>query len=235
MVLPFPIAHFGVQRISTHPTLASKIIAHWRLNEISGTRYDAHSSNHLTDYNTVGYAAGKIGNAAAFVSANSEYLRVADTADLSFGDENFSFTFWFYTNDLSKLQAAFYKGSDGNTEYEYLCRYFDSYQKFAFGVYYSGTSGGIVWSDVVPAANTWYFVYCYHNAATNEIGISLNNGAAQTASYSNGCHDGANPFSLGRFLTSYLDGRLDSFSVWSDVLTASELADLYNNGRGMDY
>jgi len=36
------------------------LVSLWELNETSGTRYDAHASNDLTDNNSVGYALGKI-------------------------------------------------------------------------------------------------------------------------------------------------------------------------------
>jgi len=50
------------------------LVAWWSLDEASGNRADSHGGNTLTDNNTVGYAAGKVGNAADFESGDSEYL-----------------------------------------------------------------------------------------------------------------------------------------------------------------
>jgi PKD repeat protein len=50
---------------------------YWRLDEGSGTRYDASASgNDLTDYNTVGSATGIVGLAADFERDNGEYLSI---------------------------------------------------------------------------------------------------------------------------------------------------------------
>ena len=60
-------------------SLFDDLVAYWNLNETSGDRADATGNGHtLTDNNTVGYATGKINNAASFVAANSGYLSIAD-------------------------------------------------------------------------------------------------------------------------------------------------------------
>ena len=66
-------------------TLGNGLVAFWKLNEQSGTRAAAFSSNDLTDNNTVTFAAGILGNAAVFTSANSEYLSRASNSDLALG------------------------------------------------------------------------------------------------------------------------------------------------------
>ena len=75
--------------------LTDNLIAFWELEEASGTRNDAHGSNHLTDNNTVAQGTGKVGNCADFELDNSEYLSIADNAALSVGDEDFTIQAWF--------------------------------------------------------------------------------------------------------------------------------------------
>ena len=72
----------------------SGLIAYWTLDEASGTRVDAHGNNDLSDNNTVTSTTGKVGDAAAFATANSEYLSRADNADLSVGNIDFTFDLW---------------------------------------------------------------------------------------------------------------------------------------------
>lgn len=73
-----PVKHgfrrLGIWTANVDSTLLVGIFAHWPLDEESGTRYDTVDSNHLTDNNTVGFASGKIGNAASFVASNGESL-----------------------------------------------------------------------------------------------------------------------------------------------------------------
>jgi hypothetical protein len=49
--------------------------------------------------------------------------------------------------------------------------------------------------------------------------------------------DGSAAFGLGRNEDSlaWLDGRLDSVSIWKRMLTAAERTQLYNSGNGLDY
>ena len=75
-------------------TLLTGLVSWWKLDEESGTRADAVGTNHHTDNNTVGYASGKIGNAANFVAANSESLTLGIAGVIPFGTEDFSVSFW---------------------------------------------------------------------------------------------------------------------------------------------
>src|SRR3990167_8248201 len=77
-------------------TLPTSLMAYFKLDEASGTRVDSKSTNDLTDNNTVTQAVGKVANAAQFTSANSEYLSIGDTLDLSTGDIDFTISGWMY-------------------------------------------------------------------------------------------------------------------------------------------
>jgi hypothetical protein len=54
------------------PGLADGVIAHWSLNETSGTRVDSTGSHNLTDNGGVSYETGILGNAATFTG--TKYL-----------------------------------------------------------------------------------------------------------------------------------------------------------------
>lgn len=212
--------------ISGHSTLAAKIIAHWKMNETSGTRVDSHASNDLTDGSSVGYATGKIGNAVDF-DGSTDYLYIADNADISFGDEDFSFTFWWNPDNVALNREIFAKG--GTAEYRVMQR---SDGKIRLNVLATSVD-----STETLSAGTWYFVHAYHDAAGNVMGVSINNGTPNTLSHSSGCTDGSGDLVFGarNASTNYVDGQLDSVSFWNALLTSGELADLYNSGAGLDY
>jgi hypothetical protein len=65
--------------------LTDNLIAFWGLEEASGTRNDAHGSNHLIDNNTVGSATGRVGTCANFDRFTDEHLSIVDNAALSLG------------------------------------------------------------------------------------------------------------------------------------------------------
>ena len=49
-------------------------------------------------------------------------------------------------------------------------------------------------------------------------------------------HDSSAPFELGDYNSgSEFDGLIDECGIWSRVLTAGEITDLYNSGAGLPY
>ena len=216
--------------------------AHWKLNEASGARVDSHGSNDLADNNTVGQAAGKIGNAAQFVNADLEYLSIADNASLSMGDIEMTVALWAYLDNKTGDQAFLGKFNWGADQREYAIRYDDSSDRIRFHVSSNGTIG----TEIIVAANslgspstaTWYFIVAWHDPATNLIYIQVNDGAVDSVAASAGIFNGTSDLMLGAWkdgTDSLLDGRVDSVSVWKRVLTAQERTDLYNGGAGFDY
>lgn len=214
--------------------------AHWRLNEASGTRVDAHGTNDLTDNNTVTQATGKIGDAAQFTSANSEWLSIADNADLSTGDIDFSFTAWVYLDTLG-AQSPAGKGDSGQFEWKSIVAD-TAGDKLAEMLILSpsGSSLGQAKATTFGALSTatWYFFYGYHDAAANEVDISVNNGTIDTAATTGAPTDGTGGFAIGADRgagADFWNGRIDSVSFWKRVLTSQEVTDLYNGGSGFDY
>src|SRR3972149_4482135 len=57
-------------------------------------------------------------------------------------------------------------------------------------------------------AGCWYFVTAYHNTAADLIGISVNDGAFNTAANTGGVQDGTADFEIGRYnIANYFNGR----------------------------
>jgi hypothetical protein len=219
-------------------SLSSGVVAFWKLGEASGTRSDSVGSNHLTDNNTVTQAAGKVGNAASFASASSEYLSVADNADLSTGDVDFTFAGWFYLTTKTVAMDLFAKwGASG--QFEYILTYDQTTDRFIFFVSNNGTATVPVTASTFgsPSTAPWYFIVVYHDAAGNLIGISVNNGAFNTAAHTTGVFNSTAPFQIGGRASSpmYLNGRGDAVGFWKRLLTAPEITELYNGGSGKEY
>jgi len=112
--------------------LTTSLIAFWPLNESAGTREDIFAGHDLSDNNTVGNAAGILGQAALFVSTDSEHLLHTNTGTLTTGDVNFSMSTWFRLTStgnytfISKLNPAIEEdlsllahcdGTDGGTTF----------------------------------------------------------------------------------------------------------------------
>lgn len=205
--------------------LTDSLISYWKLDEASGTRYDSHGTNDLTDNNTVGSATGKVGNAADFIYANTESLTKSDNSDLSVGDIDFTICAWVKFDQLLSRATTYIATKDDDWRL------------------YGTWDGAILFSVTAPSEATtsatatsisnsvWYFVVAWHDSVNNEIGISINNGTPITTSWSNGIRDSNFDFKIGHTM----DGLIDEVGFWKRVLTSAERAALYNNGIGLSY
>jgi len=212
--------------------LLNALIAHWRLEEASGVRVDAHGGNDLGDINTVGQAAGKLGNAASFVATNEESLGLGENAALSMGNIDFTIAGWVRFDSLAGTGLV---GKWASGSLEYLV-YFDG-TNLRFHVSNNGTDNVSVANSASISTNTWYFFVAWHDAANDTINISVNNNAAASAAHTTGVHDGDASFHLARNEEggTWLNGRLDSVSIWKRLLTSGERTQLYSSGNGLDY
>ena len=222
----------GFTGISNHPTLASKVLSHWKLNEASGTRADSNGALHsLTDSGSTGSRTGKIGDAADL--AGSTQLYHADHDDFTPAG-SWSVTGWvlFDTLTAGTQYTVFGKyGASGQRSYRF---HRSTGNKWTFAVCGDGTTETSKSRSDGPSTGTWYFFYAYYDGSN--IGISIDNDSAQTASYSSGTYNGTNQFQLGaQNGTLRMDGALDSVTFWNTTLTSQELTDLYNSGNGLDY
>lgn len=214
----------------------TNLISWWSLDEASGTRIDSHGSNDLADNNTVGSAVGKIDNAASFVRANTEFLSLADNADMSTGDIDFTFCCWVKIGILASGSCILSKESDNNNR-EYRLEVFAN--KFRWITFKStGAVAGIVSSAESPIADTWYFLCVSRTAGT--VSISVNDGTPATASESDTA-DTTAAFRVGFYddgsidPVNYWDGLIDEVGFWKRLLTADERTEIYNAGSGIAY
>jgi hypothetical protein len=209
-------------------TLTGGLVAHWRLEEAAGARSDSKGTNLLNDSNGVTQGAGKIGQAAKFTKSSVQSLSIADNADLSTGDISFSGSLWVRFDTLGHYQFLMSKGG----EYEL---YLDGIEgnRLKLVVRYAGGGYATVASAAV-AAGVWYHVAFWHDAAGDQLGLSINDGPPVTAATAGAPGDTANAFRLGDRWNESLDGRLDEVSFWKRLLSPAERSELYNGGAGVD-
>jgi hypothetical protein len=226
-------------------------VAHWALDETSGTRVDSVGANDLTDHNTVSYATGKFSNAADFEVNNGEYLSIADNTDLSFGSGVlFCLRFWVNfesfnsaepRNVISKWDSA---GHFDHREFS-LVAYrgsSNSLGNLSFSVSSAGTAASV--TTVSTTANgistgTWYLIHLW--VSSTEIGISVNAGTAVTASHTGGVFNGPARFAIGTAYGNnnpfwYMDGLIDDVVLLKDyILDSTERSSDYNSGTGVAF
>lgn len=208
--------------------LLTDLISFWELEEASGTRNDAHGTNHLTDNNTVTQAAGKVGNAGQFTAANSEYLSATDNASLRVGSGDFTFCCWAKLDTLSAFNTL-------------LAKYSSDYWLYLNSAAGTGarlriTSGTEAQGGGTVTTATWYFVVGWRDNAAQTLNVQLNNGTVGSIASATPPTDTASAFRIGaRSPDLYFDGQIDQVAMWKRVLTTAERTWLYNAGSGRSY
>lgn len=215
--------------------LLTNLISYWSLEEASGTRNDAHGTNHLTDNNSVTQTTGKVGNAAQFVRANSESLSRTSNASLQAGDIDLTMACWVYLASNSEFQGIAGKWAVSPNK-EYMLNY--TGLVYQFGVSSDGAAQTTrdATSFGKPLTETWHYVVAWHDATENTINIQVDNGAIDSTSYSSGITTTATTFYLGQLALGYhFGGLIDEVGLWKRVLTSDERTWLYNSGNGRSY
>lgn len=215
--------------------LRTDLIAFWKLEEASGTRFDSVGSNDLTDNNTVAQVAGKIGNAAHFVAADSESLSINDNPALSMGDIDFTIAGWFNRELEGALSPLVWKFDLGSAEYVVFLQ---AGAAFGFSVSPDGSEGALATIETPGASpDTWHFFVVWHDATLDTINLQMDNGSVESTAHSAGVFDGSSRLFLGGAFDGAfgLTGNLDAIGIWKRVLTAAERAHLWNSGAGRQY
>lgn len=218
--------------------------AYYHLDEESGTRVDQINGKDLTDNNTVGYTTGvstALSNAANFVKSNLESLSLGDASleELSPGNSDWSVACWIKldSSDFSSNQHVFgvWKTSPSNDR-EYLLYWKAGHTKFRFYTSYNGqVSTSYLPSDKNDfVADTWYHLVFCHDASNDQRLLYINGDLDASDSYSDGVYQGGGDLRIGasQNTSDYTDGAIDDWGMWSRVLPASEISDLYNSGDG---
>jgi hypothetical protein len=216
--------------------LLDNLVSYWKLDEASGTRVDIASTNNLTDNNTVGSAAGKIGSAGDFEATNLEYLN-SSAAALRFGDEDFTLAAWI--NLESSVDGSVIARYDNSLDADrvFTINYVASTQEMQFLIRVGGASYLINASTFgALSLATWYHVVAWHSATSEQMGISVNN-TANTQAHTAGLATSTVDFTVGARLAgaTAFDGLIDEVGAWGTVLSSTDRTNLYNGGSGLSY
>lgn len=228
------------------PALLDDLVGYWDLDETGGTRADSLGSNDLTSAIPPSWAAGKVGNAVQCGAPGQ--LAPIDSSDFITGDVDYTIAAWIYMSDLpavGEIDTYLAKTSwDTGTStydggYELVAWNQGAGTFFVFTV--AGAAGGVVGSVSYTGTfedDTWYFVVAWHDAASGEVGLSVDNGSDHTAATFGTPVDSSSDFvacGLNPYYVSPPEGRVDELGFWSRLLTEEERDVLWNDGDGCTY
>jgi len=210
------------------------VTAHWSMDEVSGTRVDDVNAHDLLEIDgATNSGTGKFGNGADFEADNARYMRVADHADLSPGDEAFTACLYINFEDQSATRTVFSKGADVSNAGTCDWAIFASGGTLNWRV--SNGSGFTDASVSAPSNGSMALVIVTHDPTANQTSISVNAGTRGTASYSAGLVD------TGAFLnvgadgsgSRFMDGIIDELIIVKGYcFSEAEEDELWNGGDG---
>ena len=211
------------------------LISHWKLEEASGQRADAHGSNPL-DYSSTDpdQNTGKVGNCADFYRIDQEGLYHADNASLSLStDTPFAVAFWVNPHEDTRSILSHTSGLSEES------RAIDIRLSGTFQVVFTvgnGTTYGQLTTGTLTQ-DAWAFVVCWHDPAADKLYVSINDAVAEEAAWTGGTQDASLDFYVGRWVNeNYFWGLLDEISYFKGGFpSASERTALYNSGNGLAF
>jgi hypothetical protein len=220
-------------------TLINDLLAYWKLDETSGTRFDSTANNNdLTDNNTVGSGTGKIGNAASFVAANNEYLSRSSSSGLLAGTGGITVAAWVKPDVVNQTQqiAGVWEGTTLTDQYRIGI--------LASGEYFvqvRDNSGTTALTSIAGSAvsGAWRLVFGWYDATAQTINLQVFDGSTNptsTISFTATLNVPSSPlFNVAKGGAAYYDGLIDELGSWERVLTLTERTQLYNSGSGLTY
>ena len=210
--------------------IKTNLVSWWDLDDTGSLRYDSHGTNHLSG-STLFYAPN--GYAAQMQAINGEYLSIPSNGLLQGGDRDFSFNWSFWINDKSAGRTIFAKHNGGGA-LEYHGLYDSTLDRMRFRVSPDGSTYASVAADNFgsPPIKKWIHGYTWHDAANNQIGIRINNGAPNIMAHAGGVISLGSPFTIGRTQngTAQHDGYIGQVVRRNRLLTEEEQAKSFNNG-----
>lgn len=207
--------------------------AYWKFD--SNGNDSTGRSNTLTLVNSPEFTAGHFESCIVCdknaTLANSKYAQRDTSADLELPVAlPFSMAGWFYVDNLASYPFVAKKNDDF---FDYVLDLEQDGSDWKFG--WAVGDDGFVFGSTVVSAATWYFVVVDHNPVTDQISISVNNGAKATGSCSLPVVSDAK-FKVGAYgdpiLNNTLDGRVGELYVSHSEISSNEISYFWNNGAG---
>ena len=190
----------------------------------------------LTNNGVVTFVAGKISNAANFVSTSSQFLSHVDATPFQMGTGSFSMSAWIkFTTNVAGIDLVAYGNPAGGAALGYAIVQSGIHIGFAIG---DGTHTAAKDSVTTNNDGVWHFaVFTCDRAGLGSIYID--NGTPDTVSVTTvtGSLNSSTGFGIGGGAGGIhlSDSSIDEVGIWNRILTTGEISTLYNGGTGLTY
>ena len=216
-------------------------LAHWRLDETSGTVFaDSAGANNATCSGSgcPAFTTGIVNGALSF-DGTDDGLNAADDNSLDWSNaDSFSIELWVNTAQNCSGNKVFigkYRGSGGNGDWWVGC---SSTNTAAFYLRDSTGASLSVQSGSTINDGQWRHLVAVRDAVSNENRLYVDGAlaASEIKAYS-GSFANSRPINIGYYINNYrLNGVLDEVAIYARPLSSNEIQQHYANGlSGSDF
>lgn len=219
------------------------LAASWCLDEGGGVRFDRVGNSHLRPRSSLAQdnLTSDLGRIRAGVLFNGgSSLRAASNPALRLGDIDFTIAFWINSPNLNNYQCPASEWNAGSPA--------DSvwvFEIYGNRAYFSvraidDTHQATVAAPVLLSNGAWHLIIGYHSAASNVLGIIVDDNPPSELGWSDGCRSGTADLVVGSYANTYGSPVvertiIENLSLWKRLLSTLEIEKLWNNGLGLRY
>ncbi|MFK7896615.1 MAG: LamG-like jellyroll fold domain-containing protein [Myxococcota bacterium] len=200
--------------------LDPRLVAHWKLDETSGTTAQDSSGDHDGELDAPDWAAGQVDGAADF-DGNRDAIKVRHADTLSLGGE-FTLSTWFRAENISSLDAyrILSKETSGKND-----NYFLALQGDAL---YLGVGGEFFSPGTKFLEETWYHVAATFSDLDNEVRLYVNGSLVLSTATFAELTPNSDELVIGNNWeeSKPFDGLLDEIRIYNYALADYEIASL---------
>ena len=212
----------------------TNLIAYWRMDEASGSRYDSVGSMRLNQSGTVGSNTGKLGSKCASLSTTSCGMNIAGTVPSDFSGNQLTLAGWYRIDSVTgatDYPIALIETTNGSTYRTLRIRYdnttglitAESSDESSNNVHSASDFGSL-------STATWYHIIATWNATT--VTLYVNDVAtADAAHISINSHLTISNVAFGNSSSNH-SFSADDWGVWDEIISSTDRSDLYNSGSG---
>jgi len=208
--------------------LIDNLVSYYKMDETSGIRYDAVGSVNLSEIGgTVGYIAGKNGNAANLTS---------DAVRLDGGNNHYytdiTISFWM---NVTTVASCWYMGKYALPGLSAQSSWvFWSNEGLLYWLIAHSNSSAITQVEVAHTTGAWVHYVASYNGTSKAMKMYKNYSTTDTNTCGGAMNNGTQNFQLNSY-ENHCNGAIGEVGIWNRVLSDAEVESLYKNGRGNFY
>ena len=218
--------------------LLTDLTAYWSLEETTGSAVDSSGNNWTgTLSGTISQGTGgKLGKCYNFEADSAGYINFGNTLGSSFLLDDISVSCWINVESQPGNHGIIGTANGENSWYLYnssgtIIGNISDGQTLTSTQSNSAVSTG-VWHHIVYIVDRDGYAKLYIDGALQTDQDNISAFAASNLSTTNQLNVGT--WGDGYWQVCF-DGKIDEVGIWSRVLTADEVSDLYNSGSGLAY